>query len=49
MNRPVDRPAIDPDDLATTVRVLNQLHELPEDHPDITTVNVRNEVLSADN
>lgn len=29
---------IDPDDLATTVRVLNQLHHLPDDHPDIRTV-----------
>ncbi|WP_228387648.1 MULTISPECIES: SDR family NAD(P)-dependent oxidoreductase [unclassified Nocardioides] len=31
-------PGIDPDDLATAVRVLNQLHELPDDHPDIRTV-----------
>ena len=30
--------AIDPDDLATTVRVLGMLHELPSDHPDIVTV-----------
>jgi NAD(P)-dependent dehydrogenase (short-subunit alcohol dehydrogenase family) len=29
---------IDPADIAVAVRVLNQLHELPEDHPDITTV-----------
>jgi NAD(P)-dependent dehydrogenase (short-subunit alcohol dehydrogenase family) len=29
---------IDPDDLATTVRVLGQLHALPDDHPDLTTV-----------
>ena len=29
---------IDPDDLATTVRVLGMLHELPSDHPDIVTV-----------
>lgn len=29
---------IDPADLATTVRVLNQLHQLDEDHPDIVTV-----------
>ena len=26
---------IAPEDLATTVRVLNQLHELPDDHPDL--------------
>ncbi|WP_122819108.1 SDR family NAD(P)-dependent oxidoreductase [Nocardioides pantholopis] len=38
---PTDRSpldGIDPDDLATAVRVLNQLHELPDDHPDIRTV-----------
>ena len=29
---------IDPDDLATAVRVLNQLHELPSDHADIVTI-----------
>ncbi len=29
---------IDPAELATTLRVLEQLHHLPEDHPDITTV-----------
>ncbi len=29
---------IDPEDLAVTVRVLEQLHRLPEDHPDIRTV-----------
>jgi NAD(P)-dependent dehydrogenase (short-subunit alcohol dehydrogenase family) len=29
---------IDPDDLAITVKVLNELHRLPEDHPDIRTV-----------
>ena len=29
---------IDPDDLAVTVRVLNELHRLPDDHPDIRTV-----------
>jgi NAD(P)-dependent dehydrogenase (short-subunit alcohol dehydrogenase family) len=29
---------IDPDDLATTVRVLRQLHHLPDDHADIRTV-----------
>ncbi len=33
-----DESGIDPDDLAVTVRVLNQLHHLPEDHPDITVV-----------
>ncbi len=32
------QPGIDPEDLATAIRVLNQLHELPTDHPDITTV-----------
>ncbi|GAA4118357.1 SDR family NAD(P)-dependent oxidoreductase [Nocardioides fonticola] len=29
---------IDPDDLAATLRVLETLHELPEDHPDLVTV-----------
>ncbi len=29
---------IDPDDLATTLRVLGTLHEVPEDHPDHITV-----------
>ncbi len=29
---------IDPRDLAVTVRVLQQLHHLPDDHPDIRTV-----------
>ncbi len=29
---------IDPRDLAVTVRVLQQLHQLPDDHPDIRTV-----------
>lgn len=29
---------IDPDDLAATLRVLETLHELPEDHPDLITV-----------
>ncbi len=29
---------IDPVDLATTVRVLHQLHELPDEHPDTRTV-----------
>ena len=34
-----DRSAsIDPDDLATTLRVLGQLHHLPSDHPDLTVV-----------
>ncbi|QIX28385.1 SDR family NAD(P)-dependent oxidoreductase [Nocardioides sp. JQ2195] len=32
------REAIDPDELAIAVRVLDQLHELPSDHPDVTTV-----------
>lgn len=35
MNR---RPTIDPDDLATTVRVLGQLHHLDQDDPDLVTV-----------
>jgi NAD(P)-dependent dehydrogenase (short-subunit alcohol dehydrogenase family) len=34
----VPRDRIDPEDLEVAVRVLNQLHELPTDHPDITTV-----------
>lgn len=33
---PLER--IDPDELATTVKVLRQLHELPSEHPDVTTV-----------
>lgn len=33
-----EHPGIDPDDLATTLRVLEQLPQLPPDHPDITTV-----------
>lgn len=32
----IDR--IDPDELAVTVRVLKQLHQLPPEHPDVTTV-----------
>ena len=43
--KPSDRPVhpellegIDPDDLAITVRVLNELHRLPVEHPDIRTV-----------
>lgn len=32
----IDR--IDPDDLAITVKVLRQLHQLPAEHPDVTTV-----------
>jgi NAD(P)-dependent dehydrogenase (short-subunit alcohol dehydrogenase family) len=39
---PTDHPellaGIDPDDLAVTVRVLNELHRLPDDHPDTRTV-----------
>ena len=36
---PLDELAgIDPEDLAITVRVLQQLHHLPDDHPDIRTV-----------
>ena len=34
----MNRPAIDPDDLATTVRVLGQLHHLDEADPDLVTV-----------
>ncbi|MBA2954982.1 SDR family NAD(P)-dependent oxidoreductase [Nocardioides sp. MAH-18] len=34
----MNRPAIDPDDLATTVRVLGQLHHLDQDDPDLVTV-----------
>ncbi|CUR55011.1 Oxidoreductase [metagenome] len=33
-----EHPGIDPVDLAIAVRVLNELHELPDDHPDIRTV-----------
>jgi NAD(P)-dependent dehydrogenase (short-subunit alcohol dehydrogenase family) len=29
---------VDPEDLATAVRVLQQLHHLPEEHPDIRTI-----------
>ena len=32
------QPGIDPDDLATTLRVLASLHHLPGDHPDHVTV-----------
>lgn len=32
------QPGIDPDDLATTLRVLGMLHELPAGHEDIATV-----------
>ena len=36
---PLDELAgIDPEDLAVTVRVLQQLHHLPDEHPDIRTV-----------
>jgi NAD(P)-dependent dehydrogenase (short-subunit alcohol dehydrogenase family) len=38
VNGPVNRPSIDPDDLATTLRVLGQLHDLDEDDPDLVTV-----------
>ena len=31
-------PGLDPDDLATTLRVLAQLHELDQEHPDYVTV-----------
>lgn len=33
-----DRPGIDPDDLATTLRVLRELPRLPSDHDDVTSV-----------
>ncbi len=33
-----DQPGIDPDDLATTLKVLRQLPTLPPDHPDLRTV-----------
>jgi NAD(P)-dependent dehydrogenase (short-subunit alcohol dehydrogenase family) len=33
-----DSPSIDPGDLATTLRVLETLHELDEEHPDFITV-----------
>ncbi|TNC28914.1 SDR family NAD(P)-dependent oxidoreductase, partial [Mumia zhuanghuii] len=33
-----DQPRIDPDDLATTLKVLRQLPDLHPDHPDIRTV-----------
>ncbi len=29
-----EQPGIDPDDLATTIRVLDSLHHIPGDHPD---------------
>ena len=39
MNEPTeDQPGVDPDDLATTLRVLGMLHELPAGHEDIATV-----------
>lgn len=38
MTSPPAEQGIDPEDLATAVRVLNRLHELPSDHPDIVTV-----------
>ena len=34
----MNRPVIDPDDLATTVRVLGQLHHLDQNDPDLVTV-----------
>lgn len=33
-----DQPAIDPDDLATALRVLSTLHELDHEHPDFIAV-----------
>lgn len=35
---PVGIPGIDPDDMATTLRVLQQVAQLPPDHADVTTV-----------
>ncbi|MCA1942339.1 MAG: SDR family NAD(P)-dependent oxidoreductase [Yonghaparkia sp.] len=35
---PSDHPAIDPDDLAATLRVLSTLHELDHEHPDFIAV-----------
>jgi NAD(P)-dependent dehydrogenase (short-subunit alcohol dehydrogenase family) len=35
---PDDRPLIDPDDLAATLRVLESLRDLDEDHPDFIAV-----------
>ena len=34
----VTSDGVDPDDLATTLRVLDQLSSLPEDHPDLVSV-----------
>ena len=36
-----DSTGIDPDDLATTLRVLEQLHKVPDDHPDHVTSSAR--------
>ncbi|MGB3375116.1 MAG: short-chain dehydrogenase, partial [Microbacterium sp.] len=33
-----ERPGIDPGELATTLRVLESLSDLDEDHPDFVTV-----------
>ena len=38
MTETPDVPGVDPDDLATTLRVLGMLHELPAGHEDIATV-----------
>ena len=35
---PVDEHGVDPDELATTLKVLGELHTLPPDHPDVRTV-----------
>ena len=35
---PPQTPSIDPDELATTLKVLGQLHHLPPDHDDVRTV-----------
>ncbi|UUZ61192.1 hypothetical protein [Nocardioides sp. B-3] len=33
-----EQPGIDPSDPAATLRVLGQLHKVPDDHPDHVTV-----------
>ncbi|MFT4011127.1 MAG: SDR family NAD(P)-dependent oxidoreductase [Nocardioidaceae bacterium] len=38
MTPPAEPGRIDPDDLAATLRVLGELHQLPEDDPDLVTV-----------
>ncbi|WP_240181624.1 SDR family NAD(P)-dependent oxidoreductase [Nocardioides sp. 616] len=38
LEAPLTGAGIDPDDLATTIRVLDQLHHLPDDHADLVRV-----------